>query len=156
MYHTLAIRVHSSLALYLLRNMFIILLKTDWKNKHNAVQFHILYLWPPLSIVWMGTRIKHKMNVNAMYCTHRYKEYLFTRNETGICLFPDSTDRNFWGHSCSVDQLHFIQPLISNKFSALLKMAFLFRLNRRSHGPLAIRHKVFIFQIPSGVWKETI
>jgi len=77
-----------------------------------------------------------------------------TTDKTGIDLFPDSTNGNFWDHTCSVNQLHLIQPLISIKFaasSAPLKMVFLFRLNRRSHGPVGIRHKIFVFQIPNAI-----
>lgn len=75
-------------------------------------------------------------------------------DKTGIGIFPDSTNGNFWGHTRSMNQICFIQPLIPIKFaasSALLKVVFLFRLNRRSHGPLGIRHKVFVFQITNDI-----
>lgn len=77
-----------------------------------------------------------------------------TTDKAGNGLFPESTNRNFWGHTCIVNQLYCIQPLISIEFAVsyvLLKMVFLFRMNRRNHSPFRIRHIVFAFQIPNDI-----
>lgn len=107
---------------------------------------------------WEQKSCRHKIYFNSMYCIIPIDimNICSATDKTGIGLFPDSANGKLWGHTCSVSQLCFIQPLSTKSVasSSFLKMVFLFRLPRRSHSSLRIRDKDLIFQIPNTIWKK--